>query len=329
MPLRRHTLAMNSTLGQKETKDLIKKHTARIRAKKARILKKVNQASQPSIQPGTCEPQKDTLARAIDMAMSLEVHEEEFDSQQQETSNSTNSKDHDKAIDNVLEALDTPCSSSSSSENSSDSQSSSSSSSSDSVEWGTVKTYVQNPFAQQGAATDESTAIGTAQGPGQAKEGAIKRKPPMKKMSVTIRKLTNKVLEQFNCLNATQTARAAPTMSAKNITKDRSTSRGRNEKKDRFNKGRADGNGTEGKNDGQEQTGGGPGGNGHDQGRSGASGQEIPSGKRPRDPPKTGMHDDTMGEDTEDEEIPGAKRAMTSIREKLTQMYTKRTRAFI
>ena len=90
MPLPRHTLAMNSALGQKETKELIKKHTARIRAKKARITnpcvhilkKKANQASKPSMQPVTCEPQKDTLARAIDMAMSLEVHEEEFDNQQ-------------------------------------------------------------------------------------------------------------------------------------------------------------------------------------------------------------------------------------------------------
>ena len=120
---------------------------------------------------------------------------------------------------------------------------------------------MQNPFARQGAATDESTANGTAQGPGQVKEGAIKRKPPSKKMSVTIKRLTDKVLAQFNYTNTTHTARTAPTKSAKNITMDRSASR---EKKDRFNKGRDD---TEGDNNGQEQTGAGQGGNGQDQGR--------------------------------------------------------------
>ena len=142
--------------------------------------------------------------------------------------------------------------------------------------------------------------------------------------------MTQKVLRQFNYnkdLDPVSKSQAED-MSAKNISKDRSSSRGRSEKQDRFNKGRAGESEANEEENRQEQAGTSQGGPGQGQGGegNGTGGQEIPSGKRPRDPPKTGAHDDTIGEDMEDEEMPGAKRPMTSIREKLTHVYTKRTK---
>ena len=152
-------------------------------------------------------------------------------------------------------------------------------------------------------------------------EEGINRASTFKRLSVTIKKLSERVIGEFTSL-PTPTTTPAAAMSAKNISKDRSSSRGRNEKPDQFNKGRDNGI-KEGAN--KEQLGAEPGVTGQGQ-KGNGNGQENPSGKRPRDPPKTGMHDDTMGEDFEDEAMPGAKRAMTSIREKLTHVYNKRTK---
>ena len=323
-PLPRHTLDLSSTLGEKETRAIIRKHQARIRAKKARLLKKTKQASQTVVQ--TAENlQKDTLARAIDMAMMMEVNEDEMDMLNQD-GNTTEliGEDLDKAIDGVLDALDTPNSSSSSSSSSSSDSSSSYSDSSDSEEWGRRKTTVLNPFARK-VATAAIPATEVHE-PSAAEQGVdpIKRTTPLKKVSVVIKKLSNEVLKQFNSFT-TPTTDSDADMSAKNITKDRSTSRGRsNDKQDRFNKGRTEGDETGQEGNGQEQPNAGTGQG--DGATGGANWKGNTSGKRPRDPPKTGMHDDTMEEDMEDEELPGAKRTMTSIREKLTHVYTKRTK---
>ena len=224
----------------------------------------------------------------------------------------------DVAIDHVIEALDTPSSSSDESSSSSDS----SSDSSDSMQWGTERTRVLNPFATK-APKDGGLGEGGSTG---GVENSINRTHILKKLSVTIQKLSNKVLRKFNCEPTTHTTNTCQlqqedTMSAKNISKDRSGSRGKQDKQERFNKGRT------GETQDDEDMG--QAGDGQDNGAKGqggaGAGQEIPSGKRPRDPPKTGTHDDTMG-DSEDEEMPGAKRTLTSIREKLTHVYTKRTK---
>ena len=113
-PLPRHTLVLDGTLGQTETRTMIKKHEARIRAKKARLLKKSKQISQ-SVVLTAANPQKDTLARAIDMAMLLDANEDDMDMQHQdENTTELVGEDLDKAIDGVLDALETPSSSSSS-----------------------------------------------------------------------------------------------------------------------------------------------------------------------------------------------------------------------
>ena len=69
----------------------------------------------------------------------------------------------------------------------------------------------------------------------------------------------------------------------------------------------------------------------HDQASGTSGGQEegganaSGTGKRQRDPPRTGAHDNMTAEDS-DEELPGAKRNMTSLREKLTHVYQKKTK---
>ena len=112
-----------------------------------------------------------------------------------------------------------------------------------------------------------------------------------------------------------QQERSESNMSAKNISKDRSSSKGRNGKQDHFNKGR------EGQSDQEEMD--------QDQtpkgGQEGASSNTGGNGKRQRDPPKTGAHDNTTTEDSDDN-LPGTKRNMTSLGEKLTHVYQKKTK---
>ena len=60
-------------------------------------------------------------------------------------------------------------------------------------------------------------------------------------------------------------------------------------------------------------------------GQEGASNTGKGNGKKQRDPPKTGAHDNTTTEDSDDD-LPGAKRNMTSLREKLTHVYQKKTK---
>ena len=112
-------------------------------------------------------------------------------------------------------------------------------------------------------------------------------------------------------------------MSAKNISKDRSASRGRSEKPDRFNKGR------EGNANPQDEAGKGPEaesaqnpGQGQQQNNDGNT---KGNNKRQREPPRTGNHDNTTTEDS-DEDMPDAKRNVMNLREKLTQVYQKKTK---
>ena len=114
-------------------------------------------------------------------------------------------------------------------------------------------------------------------------------------------------------------------MSAKNISKDRSSSRGRSDKPkpDRFTKGREQQNTEEEKME-DEQNHGQPGGSGQ-QREQGAGEQAKGGNKRSREPPRTGNHDNTTTEDS-DEEMPNAKRTTQSLREKLTQVYHKKTK---
>ena len=106
-------------------------------------------------------------------------------------------------------------------------------------------------------------------------------------------------------------SQATPTrMSAKNISKDRSTSRGRAGNQNKFDKGR-------GQPEQEEMD--------HDHESQEEQGNAPGKGKRQRDPPKTGSHDNTTAESSDDE-VPGAKRNMTSLREKLTHVYQKKTK---
>lgn len=66
----------------------------------------------------------------------------------------------------------------------------------------------------------------------------------------------------------------------------------------------------------------------HEQASSGGqeeAGAKAGNEKRQRDPPRTGAHNKTTAEDS-DEELPGAKRNMTSLREKLMHVYQKKTK---
>ena len=279
-PLPKHVLPSGSSLGEKETKNLIKKHAARIRARRARLLKKAS-----NFTPLQDSSQKDPLARAIDLAGILE----DSDVIPQHDSTTMDGDVLDVAIDNVIEALDSPSSSSSSSDDSSSSSSSASSDSNDSTQWGAVRTRVLNPFAVR---TPEAGRTEGASTYGEAANG-INRTHNLRKLTVTIQKLSSEVLEKFNCSSSNLTVchpLEEKSMSAKNISKDRSGSRNRQDKQDRFKKGRT-GENEDGDAD-TGQAGDGQGNGSKNQGGAGA-GQEIPSGKRPRDPPKTGTHDDT------------------------------------
>ena len=110
----------------------------------------------------------------------------------------------------------------------------------------------------------------------------------------------------------------AADMSAKSISKDRSSSRGRDKKKrekTRFDKARE-------QPDEEEMD--------HEEANSGSEksktngGAGTKTGKRQRDPPRTGTHDSTTHEDSDDG-LPGAKRSMGNIRERLTHAYEKKT----
>ena len=103
-------------------------------------------------------------------------------------------------------------------------------------------------------------------------------------------------------------------MNAKNISKDRNGSRNREDKKEKFNRGAEQMTSDEEKMDEDNE---------HEPGNSH---QSRTHGKRQRDPPKTGDHDNTMGDDSDDE-LPGAKRSMGNIRERLTHVYEKKTKA--
>ena len=55
------------------------------------------------------------------------------------------------------------------------------------------------------------------------------------------------------------------------------------------------------------------------------SSNDSKQGKRQRDPPRTGNHDNTTHEDSDDG-LPGAKRSMNRIRERITHAYEKKTK---
>ena len=238
-------------------------------------------------------------------------------------------------------------SSSSASSSSSDSNSSTSSSSNsesgeendansdDDGNWGNNKVLVRNPFAAPAkpkAVNTPHAGYFTENGLKQQRQkiSALKRRAGLDSRSVSIVKLDRKEVEKY--LNRYSTPitpnnndEADIIMSAKNISKDRSSSRGRSDKPkpDRFNKGREQqGDGEERMDDEQNS--------GHNEGSEqqkgqGAGEQNKGSNKRSREPPRTGNHDNTTTEDS-DEEMPNAKRATQSLREKLTQVYQKKTK---
>ena len=116
---------------------------------------------------------------------------------------------------------------------------------------------------------------------------------------------------------------SSSSMSAKNISKDRSSSRGRQEgsKQDRFTKGREQAQPNDEEMDQDQATG-----QGANSGQGKGTGEQPKgSNKRSLEPPRTGNHDNTTTEDS-DEEIPNAKRTAPSLREKLTQVYQKKTK---
>ena len=106
-----------------------------------------------------------------------------------------------------------------------------------------------------------------------------------------------------------------PNMSAKNISKDRS-GRPDNAKQDRFTKGRGNAEEEEEEMDHEETTG---------QEGTGKEDRSKGNSKRSREPPRTGNHDNTTTEDSDDE-LPSAKRSVPSLREKLTQVYQRKTK---
>ena len=73
-PLPRDTLTFNNELGRKENEIIIKKQAARLRALKARIIKKQSNA-QMVLKQARQAPAKDALAMAIDMANILDCDE--------------------------------------------------------------------------------------------------------------------------------------------------------------------------------------------------------------------------------------------------------------
>ena len=200
-------------------------------------------------------------------------------------------------------------------------------------EWRTGSQLYRNPFASAGKASPQSGPAAptehqgyfTEQGLQKQKEkmAAIRREAGIKSSSVLIYKLRSTDISHHlrhhdtnPAVTAHEEAGQAANMSAKNITKDRSASRGCSDKKDRFTKGREDQQ-PEPENMEQDQT--------NDDGQEGAQSNPKGNGKRQRDPPRTGSHDNTTAEDS-DEEIPGAKQNMTSLREKLTHVYQKKTK---
>ena len=204
--------------------------------------------------------------------------------------------------------------------------------------WGKNKRLIRNPFARPVPKADSSPHQGYFTEHGlkqqQQKLASLKRRAGLDSRSVSIvtlnRKDVENYLNKYNTSNTTPITsdqghdRADPIMSTKNISKDRSASRGRSDKPktDRFGKGREQSNADEermddGQNPGQD-------GNGQDKG-NGQGEQTKGSNKRSREPPRTGNHDNTTTEDS-DEEMPNAKRATPSLREKLTQVYKRKTK---
>ena len=199
-------------------------------------------------------------------------------------------------------------------------------------DWKTGNQVYRNPFAStektsplRPAAPTVHQGYFTEQGlqKQRKKLAAIRRDAGIKSSSVLIHKLRSTDISHHLGLRVTnpvvtpeEEAGQAVNMSAKNITKDRSGSRGRSDKQDRFTKGRGEQE-PEPENMEHDQA--------NEDGQDGAQSKSKGNGKRQRDPPRTGRHDNTTTEDS-DEEIPGAKRNMTSLREKLTHVYQKKTK---
>ena len=206
--------------------------------------------------------------------------------------------------------------------------------------WGTNMRLIRNPFARAAPKKDNPSHQGyfTEQGLQQQKQklASLKSRAGLNPRSVSIVNLNRADIENY--LKKYNTAQHItpitsehtndddnPTMSAKNISKDRSSSRGRSDKPktDRFGKGREQPNAEEERMDDDQNTGH-TGGTGQGEGQ-GQGDQGKGSNKRSREPPRTGNHDNTTTEDS-DEEMPNAKRATPSLREKLTQVYQRKTK---
>ena len=332
-PLPMETWDTNLKLEAARTRKLARNQKIRMRQRDCRAKKKIEKEMKAS------QPQRYVLAEAINLSnilnesdndsklvehlRSLEAQENQQVAQlsqyssEEEVRGPVSNEDIDAHLE-YLADLHTQERSSSKSESDSG------------EEWRTGNEVVRNPFALRTVTATQQVPAShqgyfTEQGLQRQKErlAAIKRKAGVKSSSVLIKRLKEKDVasyitsfEEVFTDSVTEEPEPLGDMSAKNITKDRSSSRGRAGKQDRFTKGREEQQ-PEPEDMEQEQA------NTDEDGQTGANAKG--SGKRQRDPPKTGSHDNTTGEDSDDE-LPGAKRNMTSLREKLTHVYQKKTK---
>ena len=206
--------------------------------------------------------------------------------------------------------------------------------------WGKSTRLVRNPFAAPATpkATNQPHAgYFTENGLKQQKQklSALKRRAGLDSRSVSIVTLDRSEVEKYlakystpitsNNVNEPDQDLPDTTMSAKNILKDRSSSRRRSDKPkpDRFTKGREQQNNEEERmedeqNPGQSE--------GSGQQREQGAGEQTKGGnKRLREPPRTGNQDNTTTEDS-DSDMPNAKQTTPSLTEKLTQVYQRKTK---
>ena len=336
-PIPMQTWDENLKLEAARTRKLVKDQKIRMRQRECRARKKQEKEDKGK------GPKQDVLAQVISLSNILEESEDESDKlveflasleHHEEPLSPYSSQDEpmEAEIEAHIENLADQHLLEEEAEEESDSD----------CEWRTGVTLLRNPFARQAIAVTQEGCSShqgyfTQQGLQRQQQQQledIKRRAGAESWSVPKVNLNRKEVSDYLERNSNheqeevqnqqdsehepldeQQEGTESTMSAKNISKDRSTSRGRGGKQDRFDKGR------EGQSDQEEMD--------QDQtpkgGQEGANNTGKGNGKRQRDPPKTGTHDNTTTEDSEDE-LPGAKRNMTSLREKLTHVYQQKTK---
>ena len=312
----------SKSLKADEVKKLVQAEQARIRQRRYRAKKALSKKTEES------EPKRDVLAHVIDISniLNSDTNEQEIEADsglhtgEDEARKSYTLPDDDAPVPETTKP--------SSSDN--DSEDCALSETSDEG-WGSSRQTVRNPFAsnpQTDAATGPTNHINSEHAGYFTQDGleqqrrlheAIKRRAGLEFSPELRVKLRREDVENYSskvkppCNSSSNN----DNMSAKNISKDRSSSRGRQDgtKKDRFTKNREQGQPEDEKMDDEPTPG--P--------SAGNQEQDKGNGKRQREPPRTGNHDNTTTEDSDDE-LPNAKRATPSLREKLTQVYQRKTK---